>query len=221
MSGLSVEERLAVLERREAERTRAEVTRRRFGVAGLVVAAVMATVTYAAVPHTFAADTPALAGQVNANFVDLDTRVTSLSNALDAGVTSLNAALTARIPAGTIAFFASSSCPTGWTEATALRGRALVGVPQGGTVLGTVGTALTNLQNPTHGHEWANIDSALVWRSFDSSGASVDAMDWGDGMDSDGSGEYPFSTSSGSFTFYTSRSSANVPYVQLLGCSKQ
>ncbi len=52
---------------------------------------------------------------------------------------------------GQIAFFAAA-CPSGWTEYTALRGRVVVGAPLSGTVAGTVGTALTNLQDPTHTH---------------------------------------------------------------------
>ncbi len=58
------------------------------------------------------------------------------------------------IPANVIAYFngAVASIPSGWTEFTAARGRVIVGVPSGGTVGGTVGTALTNLQDLTHTH---------------------------------------------------------------------
>lgn len=41
------------------------------------------------------------------------------------------------------------TCPTGWTEYTAAAGRVIVGVPVGGTVAGTVGSALTNLATRT------------------------------------------------------------------------
>jgi hypothetical protein len=50
-----------------------------------------------------------------------------------------------------IALF-EGSCPSGWSEYTAARGRVVVGVPSGGTLSGTVGTALTNLENRTHSH---------------------------------------------------------------------
>lgn len=50
------------------------------------------------------------------------------------------------VPAGLIGFFAGA-CPSGWTEYTASRGRMVVGLPSGGTAEGTVGTALTNLQD--------------------------------------------------------------------------
>lgn len=63
----------------------------------------------------------------------------------------------ASVPSGMIAFFAGS-CPSGWSEYAPLRGRYLVGMPSGGTVAGTVGTALTNLAAksitnvPSHAH---------------------------------------------------------------------
>ena len=50
------------------------------------------------------------------------------------------------VPSGLIAYMAGS-CPSGWTEYTAARGRYVVGVPSGGTVAGTQGTALTNQEN--------------------------------------------------------------------------
>jgi len=44
-------------------------------------------------------------------------------------------------------FFNLATCPSGWTELSAARGRYLVGTPSGGTVSGTAGTALTDLEN--------------------------------------------------------------------------
>src|SRR5438309_739496 len=41
----------------------------------------------------------------------------------------------------------TGSCPAGYTELTALRGRYPVGVPSGGTMAATVGTPLTNSEN--------------------------------------------------------------------------
>ena len=52
------------------------------------------------------------------------------------------------VPATMIGFF-PGDCPTGWTEYTSARGRFIVGVPSGGTVEGTVGSALTNLGTRT------------------------------------------------------------------------
>lgn len=56
-----------------------------------------------------------------------------------------------RCQTGTIMAF-SGACPTGWSEVTAARGRMIVGTPSGGTAAGTVGTALTDLQDKTHTH---------------------------------------------------------------------
>ena len=55
--------------------------------------------------------------------------------------------LSSGTPSGAIMFFNLASCPSGWTELTAARGRYLVGLTSGGTLAGTAGTALTNLEN--------------------------------------------------------------------------
>ncbi|KKU95054.1 MAG: LPXTG-motif cell wall anchor domain protein, partial [Candidatus Gottesmanbacteria bacterium GW2011_GWA1_48_13] len=52
---------------------------------------------------------------------------------------------------GQISAFATA-CPSGWTEYTAARGRTVVGTPASGTIAGTVGTALTDLEDRTHSH---------------------------------------------------------------------
>jgi len=51
------------------------------------------------------------------------------------------------MPAGAVMFSTGASCPAGWSELTAAQGRCLVGLPSGGTLAGTVGTALTDLEN--------------------------------------------------------------------------
>ncbi|MBI4395653.1 MAG: hypothetical protein HY548_01065, partial [Elusimicrobia bacterium] len=53
----------------------------------------------------------------------------------------------ALIPAGAVMFFNLVACPAGWTELTVARGRYIVGLPLSGTLAGTQGTALSNLQN--------------------------------------------------------------------------
>lgn len=57
------------------------------------------------------------------------------------------------ILSGMISAF-NGSCPTGWTEYTAARGRTVVGTPASGTNAGTVGTALTDLEDKTHTHQY-------------------------------------------------------------------
>jgi len=54
------------------------------------------------------------------------------------------------VTAGLIAYF-EDSCPSGWTEYTGGRGRYVVGTPSGGTDQGTVGTALSNVENRSVG----------------------------------------------------------------------
>jgi hypothetical protein len=51
------------------------------------------------------------------------------------------------VPSAVIAYSTSGSCPAGWSEYTAARGRYLVGLVAGGTNEGAVGTALTNTEN--------------------------------------------------------------------------
>lgn len=58
----------------------------------------------------------------------------------------------AGVAANVVAYTSAGSAPTGWAELTAGRGRMIVGLPSGGTNAGTVGTALTNLQDKTHSH---------------------------------------------------------------------
>ena len=81
---------------------------------------------------------------------------TNLDDLSGANLTTLNAAnittnvlASARggVPANAILFTTSTSCPTGYTEYTTLRGRYAVGLPLNGTSAGTVGTALTNTEN--------------------------------------------------------------------------
>ncbi len=55
-------------------------------------------------------------------------------------------------PKNLIAFTTDSVAPAGWTENTASRGFVIAGLPSGGTVAGTVGTALTNVQNKSTNH---------------------------------------------------------------------
>ncbi len=51
------------------------------------------------------------------------------------------------VPTGGVMFFNLASCPSGWTELTSARGMYIVGLPASGTLAGTAGTALTNLEN--------------------------------------------------------------------------
>ncbi len=65
------------------------------------------------------------------------------------------------IPPGAVMFFNASACPEGWSELTNARGRVVVGLPGGGTLGATVGTALGAQENRAvgqHDHTVSNDD---------------------------------------------------------------
>ena len=110
------------------------------------------------------------------------------------------------LPSGLIMMKSSANCPSGWTEYTSTRGRALVGVPSGGSVEGTVGSALTDLQDKTHSHTGPSHSHTIstVITAAGSANFGVKTP-----TSSDGTGA-------------TSTSAAwnSLPYVQLLFCEK-
>jgi len=54
-----------------------------------------------------------------------------------------------------------------------------------------------------HLHIWSYYTgSSKKWYTANSSGSWIDMMDWGDGMDADGNGQYPLQAASGSTTYY-------------------
>ena len=128
----------------------------------------------------------------------------------------------AGVPAGFVGFFNLSSCPAGWSELTAAKGRYLVGLPSGGTLAGTKGTALSNLEDrpvgqhnhtitdPGHTHPydiWSSagqggIKEAGWWYSSPSHTAVGSATT---GITVNNSGSTP---------------GTNAPYLQLLVCQK-
>jgi hypothetical protein len=59
------------------------------------------------------------------------------------------------VPRGAVMSFDLTTCPAGWTEYTPARGRVIVGLPNGGVLAGTAGTALTNLELRSHTHSAA------------------------------------------------------------------
>lgn len=66
-------------------------------------------------------------------------------------------------PAGAVMFFDLPSCPAGWSELTGARGRVVVGLVSGGALSGTVGTALTNLEDRTHTHDVDPVSTNTVF----------------------------------------------------------
>lgn len=125
-------------------------------------------------------------------------------------------------PSGAIMFFTQAQCPSGWSEYVQARGRAIVGLPIGGTLGGTWGVPLTDLEQRTHSHQysfivdsssdgyhnhiWASIQNVggyIQWSSYTDGANPVLVFQWENGIDSAGSGIYPLSAQPND-TFYTS-----------------
>ena len=126
----------------------------------------------------------------------------------------------AGVPAGFVGFFNLSVCPTGWSELTAAKGRYLVGLPSGGTLAGTKGTALSNLEDrpvgqhnhtvndPGHGHSYHKSvvgGGSFISGALDTSAANVDTTTNPTGISINNSGIV---------------SGTNAHYLQLLVCQK-
>lgn len=137
---------------------RARARRRLVLVAGAIVVAfpILALASPLDIPNEFTAGDMISADAFNENFEmvaasvnDNDARIA----ALEAAVASIDGA-----PAGGVVFFNLETCPEGWVEVTALRGRVPLGLPSGGSLGDTLGTGLTDLgtntitQVPTHAH---------------------------------------------------------------------
>ena len=63
------------------------------------------------------------------------------------------------IPKGAVMSFNLESCPKGWDPLVDAQGRAIVGLPADGTLAGTVGAPLTDLEDRAHTHD---VDPASV-----------------------------------------------------------
>ena len=63
----------------------------------------------------------------------------------------------AGVPVNSVFYTSAGSAPNGFSEYTTARGRMIVGLPSGGTNQGTVGTALTDLQDKTHDHTYTTV----------------------------------------------------------------
>jgi len=127
-------------------------------------------------------------------------------------------------PSGMILFFNLTSCPSGWSEVTTARGRYLVGLPSGGTLAGTAGQQLTNLENrPVGQHTHTAYDSPHRHSIYHVSSVGLAGTDF-----QQASSTMAFlynQTTGGSYTGVTLANSGtvagtNAPYVQLLVCQK-
>ena len=128
------------------------------------------------------------------------------------------------IPAGSVMFFNLAVCPAGWTELTAAQGRYLVGLPSGGTLAGTSGTALTNLESratgahshsvtdPGHQHAYSHYANIASLRGFPDL-TPIEQVGWSGASTGVGVTGITIGTSG-------STAGTNAPYMQLLVCSK-
>ncbi|MEK9143028.1 MAG: hypothetical protein AAB481_00140 [Patescibacteria group bacterium] len=153
------------------------------------------------------------------------------------------------IPAGLVSFFNLTSCPTGWTELTTARGMYIVGLPLSGTLAGSSGTALTNLESRAVGQHLHSVDPASTSVSISDPGHTHDVSDVRVDATSTGGGWGPHNavynltwsaflpnplTASSRTTSITasvdiaafnsanagSVAGTNAPYIQLLACQK-
>lgn len=150
------------------------------------------------------------------------------------------------VPASTVAAFKLSSCPTGWkimdgTAATPdMRGRYIVGLPSGGTLSSTVGTALTAEENRAVGQHLHSIDPPSTSASItdpghnhapriNAGGASPSRVnttaDWNDAYGSDTSTNTTGITASVDIAAFNSANSGsvagtNAPYGEFIMCLK-
>ena len=104
------------------------------------------------IPHQFAAGEAIVADEFNENFDAIADAINDNDSRLEAVEMDIG------LPAGAVMFFNLDACPEGWSGMTDLEGRVPIGVPSGGTLASTVGTALddegtrTITNVPAHTH---------------------------------------------------------------------
>lgn len=114
------------------------------------------------------------------------------------------------VPTGGIILVNSGSCPAGYGEVTALRGRYPVGTPLSGTVGGTSGTSMTNLENRSVGQHTHVQNGGVGGTMFVQGSGTV--LSAAAGLSDDVT---PVSTQASGAVAGT-----NAPYQQVLFCSK-
>ncbi len=128
------------------------------------------------------------------------------------------------IPTGLVMFFTTSSCPSGWSELTSARGRYVVGLPAGGSLSGTQGTALSNLENRAVGQHNHTIYDPGHLHNLTAPNSGTNGGVWQTGNNTAGptlAGALTSSVTTG-ITINSSGSitGTNAPYIQLLVCQK-
>ena len=135
---------------------------------------------------------------------------------------NITSAGTFNLPTGMVAPFNLVSCPSGWSELTAARGRYVVGLPSGGTLAATQGTALTNTENRAVGQHNHGVSETPHSHTFEINNTpSGPQANWGTTA-SGVTGNPSTSAVATNLTINNAGSVAgtNAPYIQLLMCEK-
>ena len=145
----------------------------------------------------------------------------------------------AQLPAGTVIFYNGTTCPAGWSAFTAAEGRVVVGLTTGGTLAGTSGDPLTDLESLSHGHSVnppATVSGSAGSHSHDFSsggptstsrvtplplvGTSVASNSHIHSGTTGTDGYHSHSTDIAEFASSDTATDTVLPYVQLLTCVK-
>ena len=121
------------------------------------------------------------------------------------------------VPAGAVMFSNLAACPIGWTELTGARGRYLVGLPGSGTLAGTAGTALADLENRAVGLHNHGITDPKHRHWVNGTGGPQE-VDWLIGTAA--SGNWLVDTTGITINDEGTTAGTNAPYLQLLVCQK-
>jgi hypothetical protein len=89
------------------------------------------------------------------------------------------ASVQAEFPPGAVMFFNRENCPDGWTELTDSQGRVVVGLPGGGALGATVGTALTDQENRPVGQHTHTVNDPGHYHEVYDPGHNHGAVDLG------------------------------------------
>lgn len=108
------------------------------------------------------------------------------------------------VSAGSILMTLNGTCPADYTENTNFRGRAAVGTPSGGTVAGTLGIVMTNLEARLPAIATTGGSIATTSTSVGVAACSVCSV-WNNAT---------------STTLSTTNNQPSLPYIQVLFCTK-
>jgi hypothetical protein len=124
------------------------------------------------------------------------------------------------VPTDGVIYSTSTTLPYGFAELGVARGRFIVGMPSGGTIKGTLGTALTDLGTFTHTHEYkqvvAHTHSAKGYNDGDAGTSPRSGYSWGLWLTKTTVWYDGYIGTTGSSTCNTEAASSTPPYLQLM-----